>query len=230
MWLLLGLFVAFGWEGWRNVPSRSWAFAAAAVIVCSTLISWRQMGSYREEPGRRAQQLNFHDNSLFSSFPVISSSGLFFQSMDPDRYVVRWVHESNLDEISSKGNAFRPIRLPDGFTIGVEESYRGSSTMLRFDPATKQLTPLDLPVPTDDEPPSAASPDGKWLAYASNETGFQHLWLRNLATGQQISIAGGNCDSSWPAWELDSHALLFASDCGRAVGLPALYRFEIPTQ
>jgi Glycosyltransferase family 87 len=230
MWLLLGLFVVFGWERWRNVPLRSWAFAAAAVLICSALISWKQMRSYREEPGQRAQQFNFHDNSLFSSFPVITSSGLFFQSMEPDRYVVRWVHHSHLDEISSKGNAFHPIPLVNSSSVAMEDSYLGSSTMIQFDPSTKQLTRLPLPVPSDDKPPSATSPDGHWLAYGSNETGFQHLWLRNLATGQQIRIAGGNCESAWPAWELDSHALVFASDCGRAVGLPMLYRVEIPVQ
>jgi hypothetical protein len=40
-------------------------------------------------------------------------------------------------------------------------------------------------------------------------------------------VAGGNCNSSLPAWELDSKAILFASDCGRAFGLPGLYRATI---
>jgi hypothetical protein len=224
MWLLLGLFVVFGWERWKNVPSRSWVLAATALFVCSVLVTWKQMRSYREEPGQRAQQLDFHDNTGFSSFPVITSSGLFFQSMDPDRYVIRWLHQSQLEEISLHGNAFHPIPLPDGSSIALEDSFRGSSTMLRFDSRTKQLTPLPFPISSDDESPPVPSPDGKWLAYDSDEGGFQHLWLRNLVSGQGVRLAGGNCDSSWPAWELDSRSLVFASDCGRAVGLPVLYR------
>jgi hypothetical protein len=230
MWLLLGIFIAFGWERWRNVPSKSWAFAAAGILVFSAFISWKQMRTYRQEPGQKAQQLSFHDNSLFSSFPVITSSGLFFQSMDPDRYVISWAHENHLDEISSKGNAFHPVPLPDGFSVAIEDSYRATSVMVRFDPETKQMTLLPLPAPTDDKPASATSPDGKWMAFTSDESGFQHLRLRNLASGRQIRIAGGNCDSSWPTWELDSRSLVFASDCGRAVGLPALYRIEVPAE
>jgi hypothetical protein len=34
-----------------------------------------------------------------------------------------------------------------------------------------------------------------------------------------------NSDS--PAWELNSTAIVFASNCGRGIGLPALYRAEI---
>jgi hypothetical protein len=230
MWLLLGLFFVFGWERWRNVSSRSWAFAAVAAVICSVLISWEQTRGYREEPGQTAQQLDFSSNSLFASFPVVTSSGLFFQSMDSDRYVIRWAHEARLDEITWKGNALHPIPLSDGSSIALEDSYRRTSRMVRFDPVTKQITALPLPVPTDDKPASAASPDGKWMAYDFTEAGFQHLWLRNLASGQQIRLAGGKCDSSWPAWEIDSRALVFASDCGRAVGLPVLYRIEVPTQ
>jgi hypothetical protein len=232
MWLLLVLFFVFGWERWRNVSSKSWVFAAVATVICSALISWKQMRSYREEPGQRqrAQQLDFSHHSLFASFPVITSSGLFFQSMDSDRYVIRWAHEAHLDEITSKGNSFHPIPLPDGSSIALEDSYQRTSNMVRFDPVSKQITPLPLPASTDDEPASAVSPDGKWMAYEFTEAGFQHLWLRNLATGQQLRLAGGNCDSSWPTWELDSRSLVFASDCGRAVGLSVLYRIEVPAQ
>jgi hypothetical protein len=41
-------------------------------------------------------------------------------------------------------------------------------------------------------------------------------------------LTGGNCNSSSPAWALDSESILFASDCGRAFGLPALYRARLP--
>jgi Tol biopolymer transport system component len=193
-------------------------------------VCWKQMRSYREEPEQTAQQLDFPDSSLFSSFPVITSSGLFFQSMDPDQYVIRWLHEGHLEKITSQGNAFHPIPFPDGSSIAVEDSFERTSTMMRFDPSTKQMTPVPLPISTDDKLASATSPDGKWMALTSDEAGFQHLWLRDLGTNRQTRVAGGNCDSSWPAWEVDSRAFLFASDCGRAVGLQVLYRVEVPAQ
>jgi hypothetical protein len=230
MWLLLGLFVLFGWEHWKQVPASSWALAAITIVVGATFISWNQIRSYRQEPAQSARQLNLNDHSLFSSFPVITSAGLFFQSMDPDRYVIRWVHDGTVGAIRVDGNAFHPIPLPDGFSIAVEDSYSGRSMLVRFDPATNQMLPLAIPVITNDSAIPVPSPDGRWVAFESDEAGFQHLWLRNLTTGRRVRIAGGNCDSSWPAWESDSRAVVFASDCGRAVGLPVLYRVEIPAQ
>lgn len=228
LWLLLGMFMVFGWERWRRLSARSLAWGAAGVVVCAALISWGRIQTFREEPGRNAQQLAVSRSSLFSSFPVSTSSGLFFQSMAADRYVVSWWHDSQLEQIRLNGNAFHPIPSVDGLSIAIEESTGGSSRTVRFDPVSRQLTDIESPLPTADVLPSATSPDGKWLAYTSDDAGFQHLWLRNLVSGKRMRLAGGNCDSSWPAWNLDSRSIVFASDCGRAVGLPALYQVPVP--
>ena len=74
---------------------------------------------------------------------------------------------------------------------------------------------------------AAVSPNGKWMAIESAQDGPTHIWLRDLSTGRERRLTGGDCNSSLPAWELDSKALLFASDCQRAFGLPALYRARL---
>jgi Tol biopolymer transport system component len=74
----------------------------------------------------------------------------------------------------------------------------------------------------------AISPDGKWVAFTSTSTGSQQIRLRNIATGEAQLLTGGNCNSSSPAWELDSQTVIFASDCGRAFGMFALYRAPLP--
>jgi hypothetical protein len=56
------------------------------------------------------------------------------------------------------------------------------------------------------------------------------IGLRDLSHGEEMRLTGGNCNSSSPAWELDSKSIVFASDCGRAFGLPALYRPEVGTK
>jgi len=226
VWLLFGLFVMFGWERWRKLAAKSLALATIAIVLCSTLITWKQMQKYEEEPGRHAQQISAGGITLFSSFPVVTPAGLFFQSMGHHRYFVRWLHDTYFEEIWLEGNAFRPWQLADG-SIGLESVDHGTSKVMRFDPATRSLTPSELRVPMIDTS-SAMSPDGKWLAYTSDETWARHLWLRNLDSGQVVRVAGGNCNSSWPAWELDSRSIVFASDCGRALGLPTLYRMQIP--
>jgi Tol biopolymer transport system component len=52
------------------------------------------------------------------------------------------------------------------------------------------------------------SPDGKWLAYSSDETGRMELYVQSfpaLGTKQQISTAGG----SFPRWRRDGRELFF---------------------
>jgi len=225
VWLLLGLFLAVGWRYWQGLSPKLVISAAATVSILALLDASRHMHHYRDEPQQHFEQIMVENKSLFSSFPVITRAGLFFQSMADDRYVIRWLHDSTMEEIALGGNALRPIGLPDA-SIAVEQVDRGTSRMLRFEPTTRKLLPLAMAVPTKDTD-SLLSPDGHWLAFTSEDRGAQHLWLRNVAAGQQIPLTGGNCNSSWPTWELDSQSIVFASDCGRAFGLPALYRAKL---
>jgi eukaryotic-like serine/threonine-protein kinase len=54
------------------------------------------------------------------------------------------------------------------------------------------------------------SPDGKWLAYANNETGRQEIYIQPFPSGAgrwQVSTAGG----VWPMWRKDGKELFFFS-------------------
>jgi Tol biopolymer transport system component len=71
------------------------------------------------------------------------------------------------------------------------------------------------------------SPDGHWLVYTAIKAGSKQIWLRRRRGGSAILLTGGNCNNDSPAWELDSQALIFASDCDRGIGLPALFRMPL---
>jgi Tol biopolymer transport system component len=71
------------------------------------------------------------------------------------------------------------------------------------------------------------SPDGKWTAFERTQDGPARIWLREVASGKERELTGGNCNSFAPAWELDSGSFIFASDCGRGFGLPALFRARV---
>jgi serine/threonine-protein kinase len=62
-----------------------------------------------------------------------------------------------------------------------------------------------------DEGLPALSPDGKWLAYVSSETGEEQVFVRPFPAVQQgkwqISTAGGDA----PVWSPDSRELIFRS-------------------
>jgi Tol biopolymer transport system component len=46
----------------------------------------------------------------------------------------------------------------------------------------------------------------------------------NLATGEEHRLTNSDCNSVTPAWYADSETLVYAMDCGRGLGLTALFR------
>ncbi len=61
------------------------------------------------------------------------------------------------------------------------------------------------------------SPDGKWLAYVSDESGRFEIYVRPVpgpGAARNISVNGGN----YPAWSNDGHELLFTELRGTDFG------------
>jgi hypothetical protein len=226
VWVLMALFVSVGWPGWRAMPRRLTLATVSIVILISAFIARGHMIAWELEPGQHFEHFGVQADGIFSSFPVVSRAGVFCQSIRDSQNVLRWLHGGQSQQLTFPGQALHPRLAPDGASVDFELVANRTSTMMRFDPSTETSKPLTIPVPAD-SPVSVISPDGKWLAFESTADGPMHIWLRDLSSGQQRRVAGGNCNSSLPAWELDSKAILFASDCGRAFGLPGLYRATI---
>jgi Glycosyltransferase family 87/WD40-like Beta Propeller Repeat len=72
----------------------------------------------------------------------------------------------------------------------------------------------------------AISLDGKRLAFSRREWGSWQLVVRELATGAEQQLTHAACNATLPAWE-DAHTLLYATDCGRGLGLSALARVTL---
>jgi Tol biopolymer transport system component len=70
----------------------------------------------------------------------------------------------------------------------------------------------------------AVSPDARSLAYTLHRAGVEQIVVEDLVTGVARQLTEGNCHSHSPAWLPDSRGLIFASDCERGLGLPALFR------
>ena len=104
------------------------------------------------------------------------------------------------------------------------EGWTGGGTHLRFltltgnrdygisllDMKTKAVTKL-VDLPGSAQHSSAMSPDGKWMAYASNETGRYEVWLEPFpptGTRHQLTRGGG----SHPLWLPDGKSLYFDRD------------------
>lgn len=79
-----------------------------------------------------------------------------------------------------------------------------------FDMATRMVTPL-VDLPGSAQHSSAMSPDGRWMAYASNETGRYEVWIEPFPrTGARFQVTrdGG----SHPMWLPDGQAVYFDRD------------------
>lgn len=64
----------------------------------------------------------------------------------------------------------------------------------------------------------AFSPDGKWLAYANDETGRQEIYIQPFPSGAgrwQVSTAGG----TFPTWRADGKELFFISPDGQMMAV-----------
>ena len=90
-----------------------------------------------------------------------------------------------------------------------------------FDMASQTATRL-IDLPGSAQHSSSVSPDGKWMAYASNETGRYEVWIEPLPrSGARLQVTrdGG----SHPLWAPDGLALYFDRD-------HQMYRLDVNTQ
>src|SRR6202166_216110 len=228
LWILAALFFVEGRKFWRSFVSKLVAAALAAAILIAALGARRHMAAYALEPARNHQRIDLDRGTYLSTYPAISSAGLFYQAMVRSGYVLRWLHDGQVEEFSFHGQVFHPVAPSFYGPLYLELVKNRASTTMTFDPTTKEIAPATSTpaLPTEG---SVVSPDGKWVAFESEESGPKQIWLRDTMSGKVQLVAGGNCNNSSPAWEEDSHTLIFASDCGRGIGMPVLYRANLPS-
>lgn len=232
LWVLLAVFFVVGRPYSRVVRPRLLLAALGVAAALAAVDARRHALSYAAEPGQRFERVAVRKDEVFSGAPAVSAAGLFYQAIGQDRYVLRWLHDGVNEELAFEGHAFGPVARQAEGPIYFELVSRGVSTTMAFDPATRRAVPQALPTATSASLPAGAvnsvtSWDGRWIAFEREQNGPRQIWLRNVATGAERQLTGGNCNSESPTWELDSKAIVFASDCGRGIGLPALYRAEI---
>jgi eukaryotic-like serine/threonine-protein kinase len=100
---------------------------------------------------------------------------------------------------------------PDG-RVAVTATGKGARTVIGIIPpgGTADALSIVSDGPFDESAP-AFSPDGRWLAFESDESGRTEIVLRHLADGRRVAVSteGG----TRPRWSADGRALYF--DAGR---------------
>jgi hypothetical protein len=299
VWLLIILYIALGIPYWRNLRPSIAAVAAVAIVTVAAISSARRMASYHREPPQKFERVAFEPDAIYASTPTLSASGVVFESMAENRYLLKqWNHgafqtylfdghafhpsasrtneiyfelvsgghsylaEYNRDTKSLRDltpPGFEPTRpsvapngsvafiangsiivsdrvissaapahdvswFPDGVRIAYSAGPSGDSQIFatNLSGASEQLTHD----PGDHTEP-AISPDDRWLAYTFARGGTRQIWIQNFTTGKQSQLTEGACNSFSPAWSPDSRSVVFACDCQRGIGLPALYRAPV---
>ena len=96
---------------------------------------------------------------------------------------------------------------PDGKTLLLDDPY--SPRIMTLSPP--DTVPLPLPGGNPGEFGPVVSPDGRWLAFASNRSGGTDVWVRGFRVpgGPWQVSEGGGFD---PVWSRDGRALFFRTD------------------
>ncbi len=232
LWLLFALFLVVGFPFFRAIPIP-WALCSAAIAVTFAAIdATAEVRMNAQEPTNRYSQVSSDSQAIFSSFPAISRFGIFYQCMGgftgpaEERYVLCWSHDGRTERLSFPGHVFHPWAAALDGSIWFELVAGARSEAVRFDPVTRTVAGGLMPAIVKDQG-EVVSADGRWVAFMRGPAGQRELWVRSAAKGTTERIAAGRCDNSEPTWELDSSAVVFASDCSRGYGLPALYRAPV---
>lgn len=73
----------------------------------------------------------------------------------------------------------------------------------------------------------AISPDGRWMAFSCEQGGTAQIHITDLEGKQDLQLTFADCNSISPVWTADSERLVYATDCGRGLGLTALAQVTV---
>jgi|KBSSwiStaDraftv2_1062776.scaffolds.fasta_scaffold25587_4 Tol biopolymer transport system component len=111
---------------------------------------------------------------------------------------------------------------PDGRSLIFTEWTRRTDGNLWLQPLTGEGKPVPLAQGPFDEKGARFSPDGRWLAYYSNESGSREMYLRPVEeSGERLRVSSSG--GTMPRWRRDGRELYYLTpdNAVMAVPLPA---------
>jgi Tol biopolymer transport system component len=121
--------------------------------------------------------------------------------------------------VESKNDKYPTSWSRDGRYIVYWEEVSPGNVDVRCIDLSGDRKPFDLVATPANERSGMLSPDGRWLAYASNESGRLEIYVQGFPEPQgkwQVSINGGN----WPAWRSDGRELYYIGPDQRLMAVP----------
>jgi len=131
--------------------------------------------------------------------------------------VRRGFTDAKAADVSPRGPfQFAGSFAPNGQTLFyVREDARRQADIFTFDMKTRRLSPVLSSDAYEDSP--AVSPDGKWLAYASDSTGNGEVYLMTLAGSDSRPIRISTNGGGNPQWRRDGREIDYQGPEGSIV-------------
>jgi len=110
---------------------------------------------------------------------------------------------------------------PDGrwLLLRTDDQEAGNADIMGVRPGIDTVAKPLIATPAEELAP-AVSPDGRWIAYSSNESGRREIYVRpfpeTASARYQISLSGGTA----PAWSRESHELFYIDGANNMVSVP----------
>ncbi|HSA94150.1 MAG TPA: protein kinase [Terriglobales bacterium] len=163
-------------------------------------------------PRRLWSRLTFNPSIIANPVWAPDGRSVLFAALRQGKYRIYRQDLSGGPEqlfLEAKQDAWPDDWSADGKLVLFEELV-GQSTVLRLIDSSGKGEPVSFAsAPNYDEYGGRFSADGHWVAYVSNETGSEEVYVRGLSGGQKwrVSSAGG----TYPEWSDDGHELLYYS-------------------
>jgi Tol biopolymer transport system component len=148
------------------------------------------------------RQIAYHDST---------TTRLFVVGVDGDRPQL---------VLESKSLVYVNDWSPDGRFLMYTETSPTTGNDLWLLPTTGDRTPVPFLVTPFGESHGQFSPDGTWVAYTSNESGQEEIYVRTMTGkgGSRVSTSGG----SYSRWRHDGRELFYRSTNGRLMAAPVV--------
>jgi hypothetical protein len=154
--------------------------------------------------------------------PAISHDGKLLAVVSGDSLFL--VDGSSIRRLPTSAPVADPSFVPGDRAIVFSVARPQGSEIHIFDLDTNRRQPIYSASGLIARP--SVSRDKTHVLFASTATGPWQIWIADFGTGHAARLTGGNCNNSTPAWGDTPDQVLFASDCGRGLGLSAVYRID----
>jgi Tol biopolymer transport system component len=180
------------------------------VAIASDEEDSRDIWIHDVERGTRTR-LTFDESGEWSPIWSVDGTHVFFTRDIGLNAHVFMKPVDGTGEAVEVGQGSIPSLSPDGGTLVLSRSTRENGTDVILVPVTGAGEESALLESPSSEGTGAVSPDGRYIAYTSDESGRREVYLKRFPGGEgkwQVSVDGGG----WPRWGPSGDELLYVDE------------------